>query len=354
MKNPTKQHLLIIIAFLILCIFLIVYRLWVLSEGNIENTLLIDQDKVINKDNQPIKSISLKNPATNTGINKNGIHGLCLYYDTSQSKSIATLIMCDYNNSKIYVYNELTDGVWTEKQTLDIGSIAPNPTGVCVSKDGKRLIIVSRGRSNVCMSMLDEKTGKYEIPKSIYKGIQWPVSPSMTPDGEVIIIPMQKGPGILHGVLKGSEYEFKPLTMMNIPVGKYFGSSINKAGTKIAYTTLNNNKVYVATLEGSTVKNEVEIKGNIRGDVREVRFSKIDENILFVTNTNNSGDENLQYSILKNGEWSKLEGNTGTIPAKFNNTGFVIGDNNTVYISQYTPPSVSYGIYTFKYETVIE
>ena len=353
MKNPTKIHLLIIIALLSLFIVFIAYRLWILSEGY--NNKLSSQEMAVPKDITPIKSVIIENPATNTGINKNGIHGLCMYYDTRESKSITTLIMCDYNNHKVYVYSELTPGVWTERQTLNVESITPNPTGVCVTKDGESLIIVSRGGSNVCKSTMDN-TGKYSIPRSIYnKEIKWPVSPSMTPDGEIIIIPMKEGPGIFHGVLKGSEYDFKLLTMMNIPVRKYFGSCINKAGTKIAYTSLDNNKVYVSNLEGSAVKKEVEIKGNVPGDIREVRFSKIDENVLFVTNVNKTGDATLQYSIYNiynDGEWSKLVDNTGTIPAKFDNTGFVIGDNNTVYISQYTDPNKLSGIHTFQYKTV--
>ena len=352
MKNPTKIHLLFIIALLSLFIVFIAYRLWILSEG-ITN-ILSSQENAVPKDVTSIKSITFEKTATNIGINKNGIHGLCMYYDTRDSKSIATLIMCDFNNSKIYVYSELTPDVWTERQTLDVVSVAPQPTGVCVSKDGTRLIVVSRGKKNVCMSTMDN-TGKYSMPKPISnEQINDPVSPSMTPDGNMIIIPMQNGPGIKQGVLKGSEYEFKMLSMMNMPVRSYFGSCINKEGTKIAYTTTTDNKVYVSNLKGSEVKDQVEIKGPIRGTVREVMFSKIDENVLFVTNLNKSGDANLQYSIYKNGKWSELVDNTGTIPANFNNTGFVIGDNNTVYISQYTDPNISSGIHKFQYKTVNE
>lgn len=348
MKNPTKIHLLFIIALLSLFIVFIAYRLWILSEG-ITN-VLTSQENAVPKDVTSIESIKF-NKSKNIGINKNGIHGLCMYYDTRDSKSIATLIMCDFNNSKIYVYSELTPDVWTERQTLYVGKDAPQPTGVCVSKDGTRLIVVSRGKKNVCMSTMDN-TGKYSMPKPISNDINNPVSPSMTPDGNMIIIPMQNGPGIKQGILKGSEYEFKMLTMMNMPKRSYFGSCINIAGTKIAYTTTNDNKVYVSNLKGSEVKDQVEIKGPIRGTVREVMFSNIDENVLFVTNLNKSGDANLQYSIYKNGKWSELVDNTGTIPANFNNTGFVIGDNNTVYISQYTLSTESSDIYKFQYETV--
>ena len=348
MKKSTKIHFLLIIALLSLFIVFIAYRLWILSEGN---TTLSSQD-IVKKSTTIIEKIESNNPATGIGILKSGIHGLCMYYNT---KGKAELIMCDYNNSKIYTYSELTPGVWKEGTTLIVATLSRKPTGVCVSNDGMLLIVVSRGKSNVCL--YKKENGVYGNPTVIESKIKWPVSPSMTPDGSKVIIPMQAGPYIYIGVRDGDKYKFKHLRIGGGLFGRlfntknkqrYFGSCINSDGTKIAYACSSNSKVYVSTINGSEISTTVEIEGNIPGEVRQVRFSEIDPNVLFVTNVA-SRDPGLRYSINNDGKWSKLRTIERTFPPFFDNTGFVIGDNNTVYISQFTGTGRPSDIYTFKY-----
>ena len=263
-----------------------------------------------------------------TGITaaSTGIHCMCGISDGTR------ITYGDFGDGNIYSY-VYANSAWSLSGTLSVGSA---PVGVCCTADGSRLVISRRSGT-----LLYATWGGSAYVSATATGFGQGTSDggvSMTPDGKILVLATGHTTGnnyIFFSVWNTSTNNYTTFTSVST-LGRWFGMDITPDGSRIAYTDIVANTAYYSVWNNATQTygSQTAIT-TVNSSVRRIAFSK-DGNLLFVGNNNATATTGFQYAIWNGTAFSSLTSfPSGVVPVSFDNTGIVIGWDNTVYLSQY-------------------
>ena len=276
-----------------------------------------------------IGTVSFTTPAIETGLNLSGTHGICMTGDGKR------MIIASYNVGQLNTYS-YSGSSWSLFNTM---TVTVGVKGVCCTSDGNRIVFTSdtAGSGGVYFATWNSGTSSYIIQTPTIYSTTYPVSPSMTPDGRVILFSASYGGSVLpvyYSLWNGSSYT-TPVAVVNSS-GNHFGTDITSDGSRIAYVKYNTNEVFSGYWNGTTYVQNTPPIGTITS-VAQVRFSP-DGNILFV-----SASTNLYYSIYNGTTYGALIDSGKAFNINYA-TGLIVSYDNSIYTCVYTASGTNLNI----------